>query len=456
MIYSLIEFAERRAYENNAPFKYFGYMETVCRALEDCVLGLLPDGKKNLTIEIGPRHYKTELASKCLPAWCLGEIAPDCEFIQTSYAAGLAISNVMAVRQTIAQPWYQALYPTVVVDKEAKDVQHYFRTTSQGACYASGMEGTITGFGAGKAREGFGGAIIIDDPMKAIDARSSTLLEKTVEFYDGTLMSRRNNTKTTPIITIMQRLNDEDLVGYQRRESSDDTYFLSMPALTDDGEPINPVTCSKEDLEKLKNRRPHVFYPQYMQDTTQGSEAGFKRTYWKYYKMLPKVRRVVIYADTAQKEKEQHDYTVFMAVAQGYDNQLYIVDLFREKLESPDLRVQARAFYNKHRSTGKYICTAFKVEDKSSGTDLIQTLSREGIPIVGIPRTTDKVTRALDAIPYVASGNVFLPEDAPWLADFLDETSKFPNAKNDDQVDPLIDAIVDMLGVDTYNYEELL
>jgi predicted phage terminase large subunit-like protein len=89
---------------------------------------------------------------------------------------------------------------------------------------------------------------------------------------------------------------------------------------------------------------------------------------------------------------------------------------------------------------------AMKVEDKVSGTGLIQTLAREGIPIVGIQRDRDKVTRAYDAAPFVQSGNVLLPQQAPWLSDLLAEASAFPNAAHDDMIDPLMDAIADMVG----------
>jgi predicted phage terminase large subunit-like protein len=82
-----------------------------------------------------------------------------------------------------------------------------------------------------------------------------------------------------------------------------------------------------------------------------------------------------------------------------------------------------------------------KVEDKVSGTGLIQTLRREGIPILPIQRNRDKVSRAHDAAPFIESGNVLLPEFAPWLSDFLAEVAAFPNGAHDDQIDPMFDAI---------------
>src|SRR5690606_24842985 len=132
-----------------------------------------------------------------------------------------------------------------------------------------------------------------------------------------------------------------------------------------------------------------------------------------------------------------------------FEGQLVLLDLLRGKWESPELRRNCKAFYEKHKAVqGLGTLRAVKIEDKSSGTDLIQSIKREGVPIIGIPRSLDKVTRANDAAPYVEAGLVLLPEPdrAPWVSDFLREVAQFPNAAHDDQVDPMIDAIVDNLG----------
>ncbi len=55
----------------------------------------------------------------------------------------------------------------------------------------------------------------------------------------------------------------------------------------------------------------------------------------------------------------------------------------------------------------------------------------------GRPLTRDEY----DAAPFIASGNVVLPQDAPWLSDFLSEVAAFPAGAHDDQLDPMFDAI---------------
>ena len=97
------------------------------------------------------------------------------------------------------------------------------------------------------------------------------------------------------------------------------------------------------------------------------------------------------------------------------------------------------------------------IEDKSSGTGLIQQLKRTGIPIRAIPRERDKITRAYDVAPQIQSGNVYLPEGKDFIKEYLAEFEVFPNGAHDDQIDPTMDAIDDLLiSRVTVNYSALL
>jgi len=167
--------------------------------------------------------------------------------------------------------------------------------------------------------------------------------------------------------------------------------------------------------------------------------------WWQYYTAPPALEYRTIYADTAQKTGTQNDYSVIQCWGKSRAGQAVLLDQIRGKWEAPELLVQSRAFWAKHKP-GAAPLRAFKVEDKVSGTGLIQTLKREGIPMLAIQRDRDKVTRAYDAAPMIESGNVLLPRDAPWLSDLLAEATAFPNGAHDDQLDPLFDAVSDMLS----------
>ena len=104
-------------------------------------------------------------------------------------------------------------------------------------------------------------------------------------------------------------------------------------------------------------------------------------------------------------------------------------------------------FWCKHRD--KFKPLYMNVEDKVSGTTLIQTLSKTAdpvIPIIAIQRNIDKITRALDVAPFIESGRVYLPEQADWLSDFITEHAQFPNGAHDDQVDTTSDGLNAIFG----------
>ena len=121
----------------------------------------------------------------------------------------------------------------------------------------------------------------------------------------------------------------------------------------------------------------------------------------------------------------------------------------RGKWEAPELISAARGFWAKHKAADSSKLgqlRAMMVEDKVSGTGLIQTLARERIPVIGIKRNIDKITRAMDAAPHIQAGHVYLPRAENWVKEFIGESSQFPNGKHDDQLDPMFDAVVDRAG----------
>jgi hypothetical protein len=75
------------------------------------------------------------------------------------------------------------------------------------------------------------------------------------------------------------------------------------------------------------------------------------------------------------------------------------------------------------------------IEDKASGTQLIQELITDGC--YGVTRyqpTCDKIMR-LHAQTAMIENFVYIAEAAPWLGEYLHELTVFPNGKHDDQVD---------------------
>ena len=419
--------------------KHNWHQDVICEALERVVIG----DCKRLIINVPPRSGKTELAVINFMAWCMGNF-PDSEFIHASYSKRLATANAYATRAIMQHEKFTEIFnhSKLSIDSKAKDE---FRTVEGGIVYATGAEGSITGYGAGKMREHYGGAIIIDDPHKAGEANSDLMRQNVLDWFQTTMESRKNS-PDTPIILIMQRLHEDDLSGFLLGGGNGEEWeHILIPALNEKDETFWPGQFKTEDLHRQRTTNTYVFSGQMMQTPTPAGGGIFKREWWKFYTVLPTIKYRMIYADTAMKTKEQNDYSVFQCWGLGDDGRIYLLDLMRGKWEAPQLLQTAKAFWDKHKSRNQGVLRNIMVEDKASGTGLIQQLKQMGIPIKGIPRNIDKITRMYDGAPQVEVGNVVLPNDVEWLSDFLHEADMAPNGKHDDQIDPMLDAISDML-----------
>lgn len=415
--------------------------EPVCGALERVVAGY----SSRLIINIPPRTGKTEIAVKNFMAWSMGNI-PDCEFIHASYSKRLATTNTWGTREIMQHESFAEVFgaPDFRDDSNAKDE---FRTSAGGIVYASGAEGTITGYGAGKMRDKFGGAIIIDDPHKANEGNSVLMRQKVIDWFSNTMESRANNKPHTPVIIIMQRLHEMDLSGWLLSGGNGETWeHVNIPAIDDAGNSFWPDQFTIKELRRMEKANSYVFAGQYMQRPAPLGGGILRDEWWQYYTQAPRTEWRAIYADTAQKTGQQNDFSVFECWGRTYTGQAVLLDMVRGKWEAPELMVQARAFWAKHNiAENMGPLRKMAIEDKVSGTGLIQTLKREGIPVTAIQRDRDKITRAYDAAPMIEAGNVLLPRSAAWLSDMLAEASAFPNGAHDDTLDPMMDAISDML-----------
>ena len=421
-----------------ADFKYNWHQSVICTALEKIVTGDI----KRLIINVPPRSGKTELAVVNFIAWCMGNF-PDSEFIHATYSKRLATANAYGARAIMLHEKYTEIFPDVSLsgDSKAKDE---FRTSDGGLVYATGAEGSITGIGAGKMRDYFGGAIIIDDPHKAGEANSDTMRQNVLDWFTTTMESRKNS-PDTPIIVIMQRLHEDDLSGYLLGGGNGEEWeHILIPALDENDETFWKGQFKTEDLHRIRSTNSYVFSGQMMQTPSPVGGGIFKTDWWGRYEQEPHFDYRVMFADTALKTGQENDYSVFQCWGVSKNN-IYLIDQVRGKWESPQLLKVAKDFWNKHRVIPNGTLRQLKIEDKASGTGLIQQLKQEGYPVRDIQRNRDKVTRAYDAAPMIEAGRVYLPANNPWIGAFIQECEMFPNGKHDDQVDPMMDAVQEML-----------
>lgn len=429
------------------PLVWGPHMDAVCLHLEAITKGQI----SRLLINIPPGTSKSSLVSIYWPAW-EWTTRPEMRFIGASHEQSLAVRDSTKMRRLITSDWYQGLWPTALMgDNNQKLSFENDRTGFRQAAAVRSMTGRR------------GDRVAWDDPHSAEDAHSEAALTESERIFRETLPTRLVSPERSAIIIVMQRLAVKDVSGIILDEPGRLGYeHLCLPMEYEPGRHCR-TSIGWEDWRKAENellfpgRFPahvverdkkimgsHAVAGQFQQRPNPLGGGIIKTQWFGYYSVLPKIRYMMIYADTAQKTKERNDYSVFECWGKGEDGRAYLIDMIRGKWEAPDLERMAIAFWSKHSAR------KMRVEDKSSGTGLIQSIKKKGrFPIEGIEREKDKLTRVMDVLPQIESGYVMLPEAAPFLSDFLSECESFTaddSHAHDDQIDPMVDALNDLLG----------
>jgi hypothetical protein len=279
---------------NGRKFVLNDHHHQIIEALEKVIKG----ETTRLIINIAPRYSKTEIAVKNLIAYCLALNAA-AKFIHLSYSDTLALDNSEEIKDFISSAEFQAVFDVQI--KADSNAKKKWYTTEGGGVYATSAGGQVTGFGAGKVEEeteeselddfmtfienakGFGGAIIIDDPIKPDDADSNTVREKINNRFDSTIRSRVNS-RNTPIIIVMQRLHPLDLSGYLLDIEPEEWTVLSLPVIKEDGCALWPFKHTLEELKKLEAANESVFKRQYMQNPEPTEGLMFPKEELNFFK----------------------------------------------------------------------------------------------------------------------------------------------------------------------------
>ena len=399
----------------------------ICDALTRVILGKT----KRLIINVPPRSGKTLFVSQMFPAFCMG-LNPASSFILTSYSKTLASNNTYMIRELMRHEVYQSIFsdtqPVIKDDSQARDE---FRTEAGGMVYGVGAGGTITGKGAGAMGDLFAGAILIDDISKPGDALSETMRNNTIEWFRGTLESRKNS-PDTPIIIIMQRLHEHDLSGWLLDGGNGEEWeLLKIPALREDGSSFWSKQFPVGMLERLEKSNPYTFAGQYQQEPSPRGGGFFKPANIEIIDALPTGIRWVRGWDLAATARGG-DYTVGAKLGVK-DGVTYIADIRREQ-GSPD-------------EVEKLIVSTAKMDEclqsipqdpGAAGKSVVAYLSKKlaGARFKFSPETGDKATRAEPLAAQINVGNVKMLK-APWNEVLSHELAGFPMGGHDDIVDAL-------------------
>jgi len=443
---ALAELAIRKARHHLIPFTQVTHAtyrvnwhhREIASALEDVERGVC----KRLMIFIPPQRGKSELASIRFTAWVIGK-HPELNIIETSYAAELAVGFGRKTRNLIDSEEYQDIFPGLRLAEDSQAAGRW-NTTADGGLTAAGVGGGITGKR--------GNIIIIDDPFKdREEADSKTIRDKVDDWYRSVVYTRQ--APNGAIILIMTRWHEDDLAGRlikrMKEPGGEQWRIVQFPEICERNDEVHrkvgdalwPDQYSKEAAELTKVAVGTRAWEALYQQRPSSPEGNIiQREWFQRYKLPPSSFLMRIHSlDTAFKTKKENDWSVlghWGVNEHGY----FLLSVTRVKVQFPELKRLVTDAYD--RDHPNWVI----VEDKASGQSLIQELQRDTIiPVHAVQVDVDKVARANAVTPLMEAGRVWIPEHAPWVADFLDECAEFKaNAEHDDQVDMMTQALAFM------------
>lgn len=284
---------------------------------------------------------------------------------------------------------------------------------------------------------------IIDDPYKDMEsARSRLINRKTLNWYHSVFATRSSKIGGTAMM--LTRWTKNDIAGVLSARS--DWKCLKYPAIVNN-RPLVPALFSLQNLLTRKAKLPSfVWQAMYQQDPQIQGGNIVKESWLKYYRNYPtQFEKIFITGDTAFTAHESCDFSVFSVWGESANN-LYMLDMWRGQVDSPDLKAAALAIWDKWSAgLSNTPCRTFYVENKASGIGLIQDLKKTSrIPIKAVERQKDKYTRLQEVLTYIEAGRLHLNDSLKWTQKVVDELSYFSEDlkhEHDDIVDTIIDAL---------------
>lgn len=453
---------ERRAFQDS------WHIGAVCEHLEAVSAGEI----RRLIINQPPRTTKSTLTAVMWPAW-EWLAAPDVQWLFASYSDRLATNHSLKCRRLIQSaglhstadgvPWvrragYRGLLELLGQSWELsvdEALKTRFSNSETGYRIATSVRGTATGEG--------GDRLVIDDPLKAEDARSEVVRRAANEWFDETWSTRLNDPVSSSQVVIMQRLHERDLAGHLLERG--DWEHLCLPGEFEpshpfvwpkdprqvEGAPLDPVRLPPARLAELKRDLGTYGFAGQIQQRPSPAEGGvFKRDWWRRWQPahLPPVwERLLASWDMRFSDSQATTSSFVVGQVWGcFGADRFLLGQVRARLSFTETvkAVQALAEWRPEAS-------AKLVERKANGAAVIDTLRQRVGGLIAIEPEGGKDVRAAAVEPFVEAGNVWLPAAdfipcppgyaATSVAEFVEEFASFPNGANDDQVDALSQAL---------------
>lgn len=418
------------------PLRPTWYLKAICYLLERATRGEV----RRHMVWLMPRALKSITMAVAWPCWLHGQ-NPACHIMVAAYSAQLSREHAERRAEIMRSDWYRRLFPgTRIKTDRAMELE----TMAGGKCLAISVDGTITGRGAD--------FIILDDVAKASCAHSEADRLAVKNWSNGTINSRFDDPANGVIISMQQRLHEDDLPAHLLTKNYG---VLYLPAVADRdqrieigpgrfhdfrcGELLDPIRFPQAVLdEKRFEMGPQSFSAQYLQTPISPEGNLFRMEHFKRFdKPISRERfeKVIQSWDTAQSELPTADWTVGLTFGL-LAGRLFLLEIYRGRPTAFALRELIIAKRKLWRAD--YVL----IEQANMGYDLCREFRRTGpFQPRGIQPILNKVGRATGQAGQIEEGRLYLPTFIVGIDSFLSEVRAFPTGKHDDQVDAMTQAL---------------
>jgi predicted phage terminase large subunit-like protein len=430
---------------NRKGFTFKDFHKTIIGKLQD--IADRRNKKRNLMLNL-PVGSGKSLIVELFITWCFSRNI-NTKFCYVSHSDKLINKLSGETKEIIESKEWQALFGRCIKKDERSKTEYSFEGAgNRTGLSASSIGGAITGVDAGNPNAGedeFPGALIIDDALDVNDANSEVVKQEVIRLYTDKLKTRLR-TPQTPVIVIGQRLAVDDLPAHIIEKEADEYEVVSVKA-HDNGKSYWPEKISAETLNKMSVENSVLYHSQYQQEPIIEGGNLFKQEMIEIGDLPELFDYSFITADTAYKEKQENDFTVFTAWGEK-NKQAYILDIFRQKISSDRIESFIVPFAKRFQAYG---FRGLFIEPKGHGIYLNQKLPRIEItmpPAQSVEeffkdRRTDKVARANAVMPYLVYNKITINRAIPenLRNECITELLNFPKGKNDDFTDTFIDGV---------------
>ena len=434
------DYMEYVVYAHEGRYKRAPHSDFVGRVIQNAIEkkkrmrnGEIPTENQYIALNMPPRHSKSMTITESLPSYYLGQFHED-RVIEISYNDTFARKFGKKNKEKVRQFGKELFNIEIAKDSSAHD--EWALDNNIGGMISRGVLSGITGQGAD--------LMIIDDPIKnREEADSETHREKIWDEWIDSFSSRLH--PGAIVILILTRWHEDDLQGRLLNPEYAEplnwqVYNFPLEAEENDvlgrqpGEPLWPERYGKTFIEERK-RYPSSFNSLYQGRPSSAEGNILKREWWKYYDRLPEMAIKIMSIDATFKDEDDSDFVCIQVWGKTGAN-MYLIDNLKARMNFPTTLTAIRNMVNKHPDAHAKL-----VEDKANGPAIVSMLTHEIGGIIPVNPQGGKVARVNAVSPYIESGNVYLPRQAEWVHDLVEEAASFPKGKNDDQVDAMSQAL---------------